>query len=124
MELKPGLRQFWLLFGWLLILFVVYMSLTPSPMQLPVEQGDKFSHTLAYLGLMSWFANLYEGRTERVMLAAGFMVMGVGLEYAQRWTGIRSFEVLDMAAGIAGVIVAWLIAPPRLPNCLHLLNRL
>lgn len=116
-------RQGWRLLGGLLILLVIYLSLTPDPVTVPVEQGDKYSHTLAYLTLMFWFASLCEKSTERVMLAAAFVLLGVCLEFVQRWTGVRSFEVFDMVAGASGVAAGWLLAPPRLPNVLRLAER-
>jgi VanZ family protein len=45
------------------------------------------------------------------------VALGIALEYAQRATGYRSFEVADMAADALGVAVGWLAAP-RLPNFL------
>lgn len=119
-KLQYPLRTIWLTIGWILVFLIVYLSLTPDPIAVPVEQGDKFSHVAAYLVLMSWFANLYEGPPQRIICAAGCIALGVGLEFAQRWTGFRSFELADMAAGAAGVVVAWILAPPRLPNYLHL----
>src|SRR5258708_17000173 len=59
-------RRFWLLLGWMLVLFVVYLSLTPEPVQVPMEEGDKFGHVFAYAALMSWFANLYEVTARRM----------------------------------------------------------
>jgi VanZ family protein len=112
-------RRFWLLLGWLLILFVIYASLTPDPIEVPGEQGDKFGHILAYAALMSWFANLYEAPARRIQLAVGFVALGVALEFVQGWTGYRSFEVADMAADAAGVTVGWVFAPPRIPNYLQ-----
>ena len=116
-------RSFWLVAGWTLVLLVVYLSLTPAPIELPIEEGDKFSHALAYLVLMSWFANLYDTPSQRIGFALGFVVLGVALEIVQGWTGYRSFEVADMAAGAAGVAVGWVLAPPRLPNYLQLVEK-
>ena len=76
-------------------------------------------HVVAYLVLASWFANLYEQAPGRILSAAGCIALGVVLEFAQRWVGYRSFEYSDMAANTAGVICAWVLAPPRLPNYLH-----
>ena len=112
-------RSLWLLFGWLLVLFIVYESLTPYPVDLQVEQGDKLGHVAAYLALMSWFANLYEGSGERVACVLGCLALGVALEFAQRLTATRSFELADMAAGAAGVLIGLMLAPPRLPNYLR-----
>lgn len=124
------LRSLWLSAGLFLVALVIHLSLTPDPVTVPVDQGDKYSHVLAYLVLMLWFAQIYESGIARIRLAASLMLLGVALEFAQRWTGVRSFEVLDMAAGIAGVFTGWAMAPPRMPsgyllvqNALSLLRR-
>ena len=125
-DLLPGhlrVRRLWLVLGWMLVLLVVYLSLTPAPIALEIHQGDKFSHALAYLVLMSWFANLYETPVERISLTAGFIAMGITLEFVQGLVGYRSFEVADMGAGAAGVASGWLLAPPRAPNYLGLAER-
>ena len=112
-------RGLWMACGWGLVLFVIYLSLTPEPVQLPVEQGDKFGHVFAYATLMSWFANLYEKRAQRLQYALGFVALAVALEFVQRWTGYRSFELADMAAGATGVVAGWVLAFPRIPNYLR-----
>lgn len=109
----------WLALGWALVLLVVYLSLTPAPVQVPVEHGDKFGHVFAYAVLMSWFANLYAQRAPRLQFALGFIALGIGLEFVQGWTGYRTFEVADMAADAAGVVAGWAAAPPRVPNYLR-----
>jgi len=108
----------------MLVLLVIYLSLTPTPVTLPIRQGDKFSHAFAYFVLMSWFANLYPGLWLRAGFAAGFIALGVLLEFVQLWTGYRSFEVTDMTVGALGVAAGWVSAPPRLPNYLSLAERL
>jgi hypothetical protein len=45
------IRWFWLLLGWMLVLLVIYLSLTPDPVQLKVPYEDKFGHVLAYAAL-------------------------------------------------------------------------
>jgi VanZ family protein len=107
----------------MLVLVVIYLSLTPIPIQLPVDNGDKFGHAFAYFVLMWWFANLHESTSSRALYAAGFTALAIVLEFVQRWSGYRTFEVADMVAGAAGVAAGWMLAPPRLPNCLHLMER-
>ena len=111
------LRGAWFTVAWLLVLFVIYLSLTPAPIQIPVKEGDKLGHFIAYGTVMLWFAQLYRGRV-RYAAAAGLVALGVVIEFVQRWTGYRTFDVWDMAADAAGVLVGWLAAPPRLPNLL------
>lgn len=121
---ESKVRRAWLILGWPLVALVIYLSLTPAPIQVSMELGDKYEHVLAYAVLMFWFANLYERAAQRAALAIGFVAMGITLEFLQRWTGYRSFEVADMAAGAAGVAAGWIVAPPRVPNCVALLERL
>ena len=108
----------------MLLLTIIYGSLTPDPVEVQIEQGDKLLHVAAYLVLMSWFANLYEAQRERVMCIAGCVALGVGLEFAQRLTAVRTFDVADMVANTAGVAMGLILAPPRLPNYLRLAERL
>ena len=120
----PEARGLWLVLGWMFVLLIVYLSVAPTTIVvLDMEQGDKFSHMLAYLVLMSWFTNLFETPMERVTLALSFVAMGVALEFAQRLVEYRSFEVADVGAGTVGVVFGWLLAPPRIPNYLVIAER-
>ena len=121
---KFKVRRLWLGVGWALVLLVIYLSLTPAPLEVPIDQGDKVSHVLAYFVVMSWFANLYESPVPRFGFALGFIVLGVALEFVQGWTGYRSLDVADMAANAAGVVLGWILAPPQLPNYLIAAERL
>ncbi len=118
------LRRYWLAVGWSLVLVIIYLSLTPEPIQLNVEQGDKYGHVFAYAALMSWFANIYDASIRRLQFALGFVALGVALEFVQGWTGYRSFELADMAADSAGVAAGWLCAAPRIPNYLRWTERM
>lgn len=108
----------WLAIGWALVLTVVYLSLTPQPVSIPVEQGDKVGHLAAYAVLMLWFAQLYSPAQRRFMLAVALVALGIGLEFAQLLTETRTFEIADMLADGAGVVIGWLAAPPRTINFL------
>jgi len=117
-------RRLWLIVGWALVLIIIFLSVTPTPVQIPMKMGDKLEHVLAYAVLMFWFANFYERSVQRTKLAFGFIVMGIALEFIQKWTGYRTFEIADMVAGAAGVASGWIVAPPRMPNCLVRIERL
>jgi VanZ family protein len=120
MNLIPTrLACIWKVIGWMLVILVVYLSLTPSPVEFPVEEGDRYEHALAYATLMFWFAHLHDGFRARVGLALGLIALGVGLEFVQRMTGYRSFQLADMLADAVGVGIGWLVAPPRLPHTLR-----
>lgn len=121
-QFERRIRRYWLFLGWMLVLFVIYLSVTPTPIQLPGEGGDKFAHMLAYCVLMSWFANIYEVPGQRAMFAVGFVAMGIALEFVQRWTGYRTYEVADMVADAVGVAAGWIFAPPRMPVYVHMME--
>lgn len=116
-------RPLWLAIGWALMLLVIYLSLIPAPPSIPGEEGDKIGHVLAYATLMMWFSQLYAGLPRRLLLALAFVALGIALEFVQRETGYRTFEIADMVADSVGVAVGWLVAPPRTPNALQLLER-
>jgi len=122
MSASSRLRGAWLAIAWVLVALVIYLSVTPRPVEIPVEQGDKLGHLLAYGTVMLWFAQVYERRARwRVML--GLVLLGVALEFVQRWTGYRTFDVWDMAADAAGVLIGIAAAPPRLPNMMYITER-
>jgi len=112
------IASYWKAAGWMLVLAIITLSLTPAPPHLNLEQGDKLGHFAAYALVTLWFAQLYAGLRQRIWLALGMVALGIALEYAQRATGYRSFEVADMVADALGVAIGWLLAPPRLPNFL------
>lgn len=117
-------RGLWLVLGWALVLGIIWLSLTPTPIEVPMAEGDKLGHILAYGALMVWFSSVYEGRILRVYLAIGFVAMGIALEFVQGWTGFRTFDVADMAASAVGVLAGWACAPPRTPNFLRRMEKL
>lgn len=111
----------WLGVGWFGVALLIYLWLTPSPPEIPVEQGDKIGHVAAFAVLMLWWAQLYFARS-RWLIAAGLLALGVGLEFVQERTGYRNFEYADMLADLVGIIAGFWLAPPRLPNW-YLLSR-
>ena len=120
MPVRPtALRRVWCAIGIGLVMLVIWLSLTPSPIEIPVEQGDKYGHMLAYATLMFWFAQIYPGQRVRMAWAVAFVALGIELEFLQRLTDYRTFEISDMVADAFGVCVGWLAAPPRLPHALR-----
>ena len=119
LELDLRARPLWLFVGWTMVFSVIYLSVAPVAIETGVEQGDKLLHAFAYGALMLWFANLYQARARRRLLAAAFIAMGIALEFIQGLTAYRTFEIADMLADAVGVAVGWILAPPRLPNYLR-----
>lgn len=59
---------------------------------------------------MFWFCQLYRNSWTRLGYAAGFIALGIALEFVQRALGYRSFEVADMIADGLGVLAGWAVA--------------
>ncbi len=116
-------RRVWHAIGVGLILLVIWLSLTPQPIGIPVEHGDKVGHFAAYATLMFWFAQLDARQRTRLGYAIFFVALGVALEFAQRLTDYRLFDVTDMVANAIGVLLGWASAPPRGPDVLRLVER-
>ena len=93
--------------GWGWAAAIVWLSLTPTPPGMDVEHGDKLGHLAAYGVLMFWFSQLYLQGATRVACAAGFIAMGIALEFVQGLLGYRSYELLDMLANTLGVLLGW-----------------
>jgi len=104
------MRPVYLAVGWGLVGAIIWASVTHNPPQISVEHGDKVGHVLAYAGVMFWFAQLHLRTRARAAYAAGFIAMGIALEFVQRALGYRSFEILDMVADAVGVAAGWAIA--------------
>ena len=96
--------------GWAWAGAIVWLSLTPSPPTVDFAESDKVGHFIAYGVLMFWFSMLYLKRASRAAYAAGFIAMGVGLEFVQGWLGYRTYEVLDMVTNTIGVLLGLALA--------------
>jgi VanZ family protein len=113
----------WISLGWLLVVVIVYLSLARHAVGIPGRFGDKYGHVLAYAAVMLWFVQIYEGRRSRLVIAAGLAALGIGIEFAQSWTGYRMFEYADMVADCLGIAIGWLAGPPRTFNFLERLEK-
>jgi VanZ family protein len=96
--------------GWAMAAAIIGLSLTPSPPEIGIEEGDKIGHVAAYGALMLWFCLLYPRNGTRLAYAALWTVMGIALEFAQGETGYRSYELFDMVANATGVLSGWAIS--------------
>ncbi len=117
-------RNLWLGIGWLMVLTVLVLSLMPKPPQpMHFVGADKVEHVLAYFIMMGWFAQLYHATRERVLVATGLIALGIVIEILQPMLGPRYFEWWDMLADSIGVLLAWLLAGPRLSMLLLAFER-
>lgn len=99
-------RKFWLLIGWMLIIAVWYLSLTPKPPEPGIKLWDKLNHFIAYAVLMGWFGQVYIQKAQRLFWVIFFVMMGVSIEIFQGMGQHRFFEYNDMLANTLGVLAA------------------
>jgi VanZ family protein len=107
---KLSHRRTWISLGVTIIAAIWILSLIPNPPHIGVEGEDKFGHVVAYGVLMLWWSQILVRSRDRLFIAAAFVAMGILIEFVQRWTGWRTFEVADMIADAIGVALGWCIA--------------
>jgi len=113
------LRFLWLAIGYALVILVVQLSLTSTPIEGPnIPYIDKFFHALAYFTLMTWFAQIYHDKFQRNMIALVFLFMGFAMEYLQSFDPNRYAEVGDMVANTFGVALGFVLTKSILKNLL------
>jgi VanZ family protein len=109
-ESNPDLRyrSLWLVVGYMLVGLVIFLSVTSEPIDpgIDIPFIDKFFHALAYFTLMFWFAQIYHIKKQRLFYAVALVLMGVLMEYIQSFDPARSYEIADMVANTAGVLIA------------------
>ena len=120
---QPRLDTVWKSVGWALIAFVAWQSLKHDPIEVTIAEGNFVGQLCAYATLMLWFCQIVGPGRARVACAGGFFLMGFGLEAAQGLTDYRTFDLRDVGANLCGVLLGWLLAPPRLPNFLRGVER-
>ncbi len=87
-----------------------------------VPNEDKYAHLISYGGTMWWWAQLWPAWKKRLLLALLLALMGVAIEFAQSATGWRTFDVMDMVANSAGVLVGWVMAVTPLGKTLGVIE--
>lgn len=101
----------WQGIGWLMVATVCWLSLTPQPPEPPgFLAWDKAQHFIAYGALMFWFRQAFRRQWRWPVFLIG---LGVGLEFLQGWSGLRTLDPLDMVANSLGVLlglaITWIL---------------
>ena len=107
---KSPHRRIWISLGATIIAAIWLLSLIPHPPHIGFEGEDKVGHVVAYGVMMLWWSQILIRSRNHLIIAAAFVAMGILIEFVQRWTGWRTFEVADMIADAIGVALGWCIA--------------
>ena len=108
-----------------LIMLVVYLSLTSSPVDtgLNFPYEDKVYHAFAYFVLMAWFGQIYHTKYQRYIFALLFVVLGLAMEYMQSFDPNRMAELADMVANTTGVLIGYMVTATGFKNVLLNIER-
>jgi len=106
-----------------LVALVVWLSLTPDPIDVGGPEGFDPGHFIAYAVMMFWFAQLLRPGRGRIAAAIALVALGVGLEFAQLLTSERHFDPADMRDDAIGVAAGFLLAMSPLGMALQYLER-
>lgn len=114
--------RLWLL-GWCMgLALLLWFSLTPLPMMLPVAQGDKLEHVLSY-ALLAWYAGaLFVAHGTRIAATLGLIVLGIVLEWLQGQTNYRLADPYDALANAIGAVFGMVLAFTALGDGLQRLD--
>ena len=95
-------------FGWLMVVGVIVLSLAPlPPMPDTIAGSDKSVHLGSYFFLSYWFFHSYF--KQKLTVIAGFLLLGLCLEFLQSLTAYRFLEWLDMLMNGCGVLLAYVV---------------
>ena len=122
-EVKLRYRRFWIACGVAFVVLVIYLSVTPHPLDVPSVGGFKSGHILAYFWLTWWFAQIWRAPWQRVTAAVGFTLMGIALEYVQLMIGYRDFAYADMVDDAIGAAAGFAAAFTPLGHALEAIDR-
>lgn len=123
MDRRYKWKRLWYWLGSLGIGVVAIFSLIPVAPELPVNQGDKLQHLLAYAALAYWFGMLAGSPAWRMGIVIALATLGLLLEYLQGIGAYRCSDVGDMMANACGAGLGALCAASPGGRLLVLLDR-
>ncbi len=118
------LKNLWLTIGWLLLIAIVYVSLTPTPPDPEFKINDKVLHFAMYFVLTIWFVQIYSSPRRLAVYALLFFAIGIVLELGQGLSDQRSTSLLDALANGAGILTGLVLAFTPVGLTLGLIERL
>ena len=117
-------KKLWLLIGGALVVLLLYGSLAPAKALPPLAGSDKLWHAGSYFVVMAYFSQIYWRVSERLLIAAALIALGVAIEFIQPYVN-REFDWFDALANGVGVVAAFLLSLSPLSSILRYVdNRL
>ena len=99
--------RIYLALGGCIIGFILFESLSPTPLEAFLsDPADKAWHLAAFGLMMAWFGQLVLDRRLKADLALAFIGLGAGLTVAQRF--LAAGRALEWRSFLAEVLGVWL----------------
>ena len=111
-------KKLWLLIGGALVVLLLYGSLAPAKALPPLAGSDKLWHAGSYFVAMAYFSQIYWRVSERLLIAAALIALGVAIEFIQPYVN-REFDWFDALANGVGVVAALLLSLSPLSSILR-----
>ena len=92
-------------------LFIVYEATIKKPVQVPVDNGDKFLHALAFFSLAFLMDFAFPARGYWLSKVLPLMAFGIFIEVVQSFLPWRSADVTDFLADCVGIAAYTLVMP-------------
>lgn len=109
--------------GWCIgLALLLWLSLAPVPLLLPVAQGDKLEHIVIYALLAGYGGALFATRAARIAAMLGLIVLGIVLEGLQALTDYRISDPVDALANALGALLGTALAFTALGDVLQWLD--
>jgi VanZ family protein len=102
-------RWWWLGAGVAALVIILALALAPLTTRLPIIQGDKVAHALAFMLLTIWFSGVFAPRVAP-QLTAALLGYGVLIEILQSFMPYRSADPYDVLSDLVGISAGWLLA--------------
>lgn len=110
------------IFGALLCIGLSLMH--PINISVPIRNGDKFEHFLAYAMLSTWAVWVFANRRARLRAALALILLGIAMEFAQgALTADRMMDAKDALANTLGVLAGQTLAWTAMQTWLQRLDR-
>jgi glycopeptide antibiotics resistance protein len=109
--------EIWRFIGYSITFLIIYFSLNPAyPLKqaiINIPLGDQLIHLCAFGFLMYCFCQFWKQNPIRIILGAGLVFLGIGLETLQTTLGGKPFEFEDGFANTVGVGLGYLVSSFR-----------
>ncbi|MGX5173714.1 VanZ family protein [Aliikangiella sp. IMCC44653] len=99
---QPSYRKLWLAIFWIVLIALLYLTLTPSPVQtVSFKHIDKVFHFIAFAGFTFLLKVAFSKLSHNFVLSLSAL-LGIFIEIIQLYIPNRGFSYADMLADFLG----------------------